>query len=215
MPRSTGRIGWYLPLLNGGEDKGLNDAGIENFHRTQHLARETVQNIIDAYDPRSKGIATAEFELTQIPRDSFPDLVQFTRFFHSCASRTAENDAGSRASQSSQFLRQGSTLLDPRRRHGIPVLRIRDRNTVGLSGDDQDRQSRWYRLVRGQGTSNIEGAGGGTYGIGQRAPFAFSSIRTILYSTMLPSGECRFMGKFILCTCLHPDHAKLTQNVGY
>lgn len=205
---------WYLPRLNGGEDKGLNDAGISSFKGSQHLARETVQNIVDAHDPEAGGVAKAEFDLLTIPVSALPGIDCFREFHSACERRVQEDFSESTSKDNDQvrFMEYGSRLLAERE---IPVLRIRDRNTVGLQGDDEHRSSRWYRLVRGQGTPNREGAGAGTYGIGQRAPFAFSGLRMVLYSTMLSSGDVRFMGKFILCSCNHPEDDARTQNIGF
>lgn len=205
---------WYLPRLNGGEDKGLNDAGISNFKGSQHLARETVQNIVDAHDPQSNGNAIAEFELLDVPTESLPGIETFEAIHSACAARVQEDFAASSSDDNAQvqFMDYGTSLLQ---QPSIPVLRIRDLNTVGLQGDDNQRSSRWYRLIRGQGTPNKEGASAGTYGIGQRAPFAFSGLRMVLYSTMLADGEVRFMGKFILCSCNHPSDQYRTQNIGY
>jgi hypothetical protein len=205
----TPKHDWYLPLLSGGEARGLNDAGIESFKDPRHLARETVQNIIDAQDPSSKGPATVHFEILDLPAVEFPECASFKNIFEAC-NKVVKQDADARAVS---FMKSGSSLLASR--SSMKVLRIRDENTTGLDGSDDDPSSRWYRLVRGQGTARSEGAGGGTYGIGQRAPFAFSGIRTIFYSTMVAGEQRRFMGKFILCSCDHPDQKVPTQNIGY
>jgi hypothetical protein len=212
------QLNWYLPPLSGGEAKGLNDAGIESFNRSQHLARETCQNVIDAHDIHQGAVPKVEFELLQLPGDLLPGREEFGAIFSACRNHTISN-VGSRVSgedplhkSAKAFFKQGQDALDAR---AIPVLRIRDLNTCGLIGDDRDAGGRWYRLVRGQGTPNLEGAGGGTKGIGQRAPFAFSGLRLVFYSTQLVDGTCRFMGKAVLCTCSHPRENVLTQNVAY
>ena len=205
---------WYLPRLSGGEDKGLNDAGISSFKGSRHLARETVQNIVDAHDQHANDIAKAEFELLSIPVKELPGISEFRAIHDACKTRVEEDFAASSSSDDAQvkFMQYGADLLG---QSSLPVLRIRDLNTVGLKGSDDERSSRWYRLVRGQGTPNKEGASAGTYGIGQRAPFAFSGLRMVIYSTMLPSGKVRFMGKFILCSCDHPEDQSRTQNIGF
>lgn len=61
------QLNWYLPPLSGGEAKGLNDAGIESFNRSQHLARETCQNVIDAHDSHQGAVPKVAFELLHLP----------------------------------------------------------------------------------------------------------------------------------------------------
>ena len=216
------RCDWYLPLANGGETGGLNDPGIESFKDPRHLARETVQNIIDAHDPESGGTATVRFDILNMPVSSMPGIETFKRIFAACHQRVRSGGDGgdSPKTKSAKFMLRGSQQLESEAE--MPVLRIRDTNTFGLMGSDDDTTSRWYRLVRGQGDAQIEGAGGGTYGIGQRAPFAFTNIRTVFYSTKTREGSSRFMGKFILCSCEHPDERDpetggplLTQKIGY
>lgn len=212
-------IDWYLPLAGGGETGGLNDPGIESFKDPRHLARETVQNIIDAHDPDSSDVATVRFDILRMSVDQMPGIAMFRKIFEACHDRVGHGGRGA-GSRAAKFMARGSAQLE--RGIQMPVLRIRDTNTLGLSGSDSDTGSRWYRLVRGQGDAQIEGAGGGTYGIGQRAPYAFSNIRTVFYSTMTPDGGCRFMGKFILCSCEHPIQRDgdtggplLSQKTGY
>lgn len=209
-------LDWYLPPSMGGQDYGLNEAGISNFKNDKHLARETVQNIIDAKNPKSVGIPKASFEILDIPVREIPGIDTFQRIHKACSERIQEDFSSSHSSEADQtrFMEKGADLLNGQ---SIPTLRIRDTNTVGLSGSDStdDRSSRWYRLIRSQGSPNREGESAGTYGIGQRAPFAFSNVRMVLYSTMLPDGDLRFMGKFILCSCKHPDTGSPTQHIGF
>lgn len=209
-------LDWYLPLLGGGQDYGLNEAGISNFKNNKHLARETVQNIIDAKDPKSDAIPKATFELLDIPVGEIPGIDTFRGIHQACSERISQDVSSSNSPEADQkrLMDKGSDLLNG---ETIPVLRIRDTNTVGLSGscNRDERSSRWYRLIRSQGSPNREGESAGTYGIGQRAPFAFSNIRMVLYSTMLPDGNLRFMGKFILCSCMHPTQNEPTQHIGF
>lgn len=209
---------WFFPRLSGGEEQGLNDAGVETFKNQSSLGRETIQNVQDA---RSRAAieaghpALVEFELLQMPSNQMPGHDLLAQIFKACRENVmAQFYPKDHKANGLDFLDRGIALLEG---DVIPVLRIRDRNTTGLlgTGSDGDKSSPWWRLIRGQGWASAEGVGGGTYGIGQRAPFAFSSLRTVLYSTRLEDGDEAFVAKSILCSFRHPVDGYLTQSKGW
>ena len=95
----------------------------------------------------------------------------------------------------------------------IPCLRVSDRNTTGLRGDQ------WRALVKMQGVSQkpeMEGAGG-SHGIGKYAPFAVSTLRTVFYWTcFLEDGKERekFQGKSVLMSHTNAEGEE-TQGTGF
>lgn len=211
---------WFFPLLGGGEEQGLNEPGIENFKKGQSLGRETLQNIGDA---RSKAAvdagepAIAEFELLSMPVTEIPGRAELLEIFRACRDYIPKRfgKKADREANGAPLFERAVNALDSSK--PVAVLRIRDRNTTGLVGsnDPSNRNSPWWRLIRGQGYSSSEGVGGGTYGIGQRAPFAFSELRTVLYYTRLEGGEEAFVAKALLCSFPHPTLGKLTQRTGW
>lgn len=210
----TGVPQWFVPLLHGGEDRGMGDGGIENFKPRHHLARETSQNVIDARHDESRP-AEIVFSTYELPSDEVPGAEFLRRILAACLEAEKGRNASDRDPGSAEQLLARAVQLMQSDSAPLKVLKIADFNTTGLEGDDSSDNSRWYRLLRGQGSSSSEGAGGGTFGIGQRAPFAFSELRVVFYSTMRQDGTTRFMGKFILRGCKHPTEGKKTQNVGY
>ena len=60
--------------------------------------------------------------------------------------------------------------------------------------------SPWVWLTRASGLSGKAAGAGGSYGIGQNAPFAASDLRTVLYSTSTGNNRCRFLGVAKLVT---------------
>lgn len=76
----------------------------------------------------------------------------------------------------------------------IPVLRISDFNTTGLTGSDKEYNTPWQNLVKASGVSDKDGASGGSFGIGKSAPFACSDLRTVFYSTLDINGLKAFQG---------------------
>jgi len=210
---------WFFPLLSGGEEAGLNDPGIENFKKSHSLGRETIQNIGDARSKEAieKGEpALADFDLLHMPVVDLPGAERFKLILERCRDYTNRRftKRKDRETNGLEFFNRAVELLEGKT---LPVLRIRDRNTTGLLGsdDEKDKDRPWWRLIRGQGYSSREGVAGGTYGIGQRAPFAFSSLRTVIYYTRLPKAEEAFIAKAILCSFPHPDSEELTQNKGW
>jgi len=208
---------WYFPSNRGGEESGLNDPGVEFFKNTASLSRETIQNIVDARRP---GIPEGEpvravLELQEMDVFRFPGTDRYRRVLR--ASRdsvlSAWSDPELRKRNGLEFLDSALKLLEG---PTMPVLRISDFNTTGLGGDIGDKSGALYRLIRGQGYHSMQGPGGGTYGIGQRAPYAFSDLRAILYSTQLADGQQRFMGKAILCSFPDPDRGgDISRPIGY
>ena len=59
----------------------------------------------------------------------------------------------------------------------------------------------------------MHGAGSGTFGIGQRAPFAYSGLRTVFYATHTESDGYAFIGKSILSS--FRDGQEVRRPVGY
>ena len=136
---------WFSSYLSGGERKGINDAGLRGFMNRSAIARETCQNVVDAHERESGGVATVEFELLTLPVEEIPGIDEFRRYFMSCREyELGDGDGG--GDSTAKFFQRGEALLES---DSVPVLRIRDFNTTGLTGDDEDAGSRWSRLVRG------------------------------------------------------------------
>jgi hypothetical protein len=200
---------WFFPKLCGGEEQGLNDAGIESFKRAESLARETCQNIGDVRDG-SREPAIATFELINLPSNEFPGREELISIYESCRDYVLDGCPDGTGNES-KFFEKALALLNSK---SIPILRIGDENTKGLIGTDTERSQPFYRLLKLQGASSLQGDGGGTYGIGQRAPFAHSALRTVLYSTKTPEGNL-FIAKSILASFPHPDTGEMTQSKGW
>lgn len=212
-----GLLSWFFPVSGGGEERGLNDSGIETFKRKKSLGRETIQNILDARSVVAQDAgepAKVALDVVQIPRSVFPLVERFGAVIEACLDYTKLrfDKPEDRDANGSGFLQKAIDILS---KETIPALRIRDRNTTGLVGGNEEWNRPYYRLIRGQGYSKSEGVGGGTYGIGQRAPFAFSPLRTVLYYSRLPDDGELFVGKSILCSHKDIDSGNPTQNVGW
>lgn len=196
-------VGWKFPPTNGGREDGFNDPGIAHFGGAPlpSLARETLQNSLDA-SLVDEAPVHVSFELIQlrpeaIGRDELAGALQ------ACISETREDpivEAALNAAQQS---------IDSTE---IPCLRISDRNTTGLRGNQ------WRALVKMQGVSHkpgLEGAGG-AFGIGKYAPFAVSALRTVFYWTCYREDGVeieKFQGKSVLMS--HTGDLGMTQGTGF
>ncbi|WP_028467963.1 hypothetical protein [Neptunomonas japonica] len=202
---------WFFPLSNGGEEQGLNESGVQQFKRPESLGRETCQNIGDVRDQSGQPVI-AEFELVHLPSDEFPGKDKFIEYFSECRDYVLKGLPNGTGNEKT-FFDNGLSILCSKT---IPVLRIGDYHTTGLVGQDSERTQPFFRLLKQQGASSSQGVGGGTFGIGQRAPFAHSALRTILYSTKTEKGDRAFIAKSILASFPHPDHnGEITQAKGW
>ncbi|MFY0562484.1 hypothetical protein ACN28E_01470 [Archangium lansingense] len=203
---------WFFAPLGGGEESGLNESGIETFKRSHSLGRETCQNMLDHRDNSGRP-CIAVFEHLDLPASDIPGRQELEKIFTACRNHVL-NLLSNGTGNEKKFFETALSLLAAK---SIPTLRIGDENTTGLTGDDEDRKRPFWRLLKGQGFSSLEGVGGGTYGIGQRAPFAHSALRTIMYATKLPDGKEAFTAKAILAS--HPapftDGNPMTQSKGW
>src|SRR5690606_13417741 len=68
------------------------------------------------------------------------------------------------------------------------------KNATGLSGEDSERDSAWFNLVKSVGSTTKDDDQGGSFGIGKGAPFAASTLRTCFYSTLNERGQNVFQG---------------------
>ncbi len=149
----SSKIGWEFPPTNGGQEDGYNHSGITHFDGAplSSLARETIQNSLDAPGPRG-GSVHVSFELVELATESLGGEELLT----AVAACDREEFDSTKTEEALQTARE--TL----KQDSVSCLRISDQNTTGLEGD------RWRTLVKMQGASHkpdTEGAGG-SHGIG-------------------------------------------------
>lgn len=204
---------WRFPPSSGGQKYGLNNAGIAMFSNDsiRSMAREVIQNSIDARSPSEHSIHVT-FSLLHLPTPTVPGIRQLGEHIERCRQYTAEsfkNDPAKYEENGRLTFEWATKILSGAT---IPILRIRDEQTTGLEGDDHTPNSAWDRLVRQQGSPGMHGDGGGSYGIGQLAPFALSRLRTVFYGTRTASGF-GFIGKSIWRSV--PHEGDWLQNIGF
>lgn len=199
-------IGWNFPLNNDGPEVGLNDAGIETFKgkRLDALAREINQNSNDAKVDYVDEPVEVHFELHSLPIFEFPNLTEYKKILENCLDYWKEIE------KTKHFFENALKTFDS---PTIPVLKISDYNTSGLTGSNEERRSNWHSLIKAIGVSNKSSNAGGSFGIGKHAPFACSSLRTVFYGTLDIQGVYAFQGVAKLAT--HLKDGEPTQGTGY
>jgi hypothetical protein len=200
------KIKWNFPSNNGGSVDGLNDSGVETFNGNiyESLAREIIQNSIDAQQDKTQPVKVV-FDLRYINQSLFPGLDKYKNVLESCRSYWNSN------SKAEKHFRNAHYILN---QELIPVLKISDYNTTGLTGSEkEDNDSNWFGLIKSTGNSNKPGGSGGSFGIGKNAPFACSDLRTVFYSTLDKNSIVAFQGVGKLVTHLHKGIK--TRGTGY
>lgn len=191
-------IDWKFPSTGGGEEDGVNDAGLELFEgdHAAFLAREVIQNSIDAKRPECQHVEV-RFRLASIKLDDFPRWPAFKQILRACheevKAETGRKHPAGRITRGEELYQQALSLSSP-----VSVLIIEDFNTTGLCGGESAKDGQWYRCIRKKGSNVPAGEGGGTFGIGKHAPFPASKLRTVFYSTINDKRESAFIGKAIL-----------------
>ena len=196
----------------GASDKvGVNDVGIGVFKKKRYigLTKEVLQNSTDAPDPSlSEGTPVkVRFELIYIDRDDIPDVARLNSAIHKCYEYYPNGDDGAKL----------RLIQDAAERYldhpgKVPVLKISDYNTTGLCGVLAEKGSNWSGLVREKSATNKTSNSSGAFGVGKFAPYTFSSLRTVFYSTKTINGETAFQGKALLTT--FKEDGTLKNNIG-
>lgn len=190
---------WVFSDLGAADMVGVNEAGIGIFKRQPYkgLAKEILQNVTDAKDDRLGDDipAKAKFELIYVDRDEIPGYERIDDVIHKCYDFYPNGDDGEKLRRYKDAAEK--YLRTPGK---VPVLKISDENTKGLIGVHEEKDSNWTGLVRERSATNKSNGSSGSFGVGKFAPYNFSELRTVLYSTKTRDGEVAFQGKSILTT---------------
>ncbi|MEH6972420.1 MULTISPECIES: hypothetical protein [unclassified Bacillus (in: firmicutes)] len=186
------QVKWNFPENNDGAEEGLNDAGVETFKGAplESLAREVIQNSSDARYDKTKPVRVI-FDLIDVDTGYFPHKKDFLKILDNCEEYWKAN------AKAKAFFQKAKAQLSKKT---IPVLKISDYNTTGLTGSKEVHNSNWFGLIKSTGVSNKSGGSGGSFGIGKNAPFACSDIRTVFYNTYDIEGIRAFQGVGKLAT---------------
>ncbi|MGR3303100.1 MAG: hypothetical protein ACUZ8I_11425 [Candidatus Scalindua sp.] len=164
---------------------GFNNPMIEHFSGGYyHLAREIIQNSIDARDNQNQPVRV-DFKKESIPTKFFPGVDRYLEILNLCRDNWATNP------EVQNFFNEA---IDKIKNENIDFLKISDYNTTGLKGQDSDMKGNWFLLIKSRGASSKRTGEGGSFGIGKGAAFKTSSLRTVFYSTYSKDGFKKFQG---------------------
>ena len=147
-------IDWNFPGNNFGTLSGIGEAGIETFKGSpcRSLAREICQNSLDARLDPGKPVRV-EFSLSYISPGNIKQFDSLRDAFKSCRSFWKEQGNKKTVDFFTRALKRSES-------DRIPMLRISDFNTTGLTGSDKEYNSPWQNLVKASGVSSKGGSSG-------------------------------------------------------
>ena len=203
---------WNFSDLGSADKVGVNESGIGIFKRQPYkgLAKEILQNVTDAKDPSLSGATPvkAKFELIYVDLDDIPGYQRLYDVIHKCYEYYPNGDDGEKL----RTIRDAADKYLSNSGSKIPVLKISDFCTTGLRGVRAEKGTDWTGLVRERSATNKSNGSSGAFGVGKFAPYNFTSIRTVLYSTKTVNNEYAFQGKALLTT--FKENGKNKQNIG-
>lgn len=203
-------FGWRFPILDGGKRQGINDSGVATFAGEElynNLAREICQNSLDAWDSETNEPVIVCFSLKSMSKKIFSPLLGLKKTLDSCKEYWNSYED----KKLNCFL---NNAFDTIEKEQLDILIISDYNTVGLNGS-KNRSGAWDALTGSDGVSYKPDGSQGSFGIGKKAPYACSNLRTVFYNTYSKMDNIKaFQGVTSLVTHLN-DNNEETQGCGF
>lgn len=206
------QVKWDFPELNGGQEQGYTNSGIETFKGTElidNLAREICQNSLDAKDNTLDVPVVVKFKLQTFKKNAFSLFNEYLEYMQGCKSFWQNKED----KKVKAFIDRVFNVLN---KEDINVLVASDYNTIGLTGSEAkcNESSVWRALVNADGVSAKGDNAGGSYGIGKNAPFACSDISIVFYNTFAKDNKSAFEGVARAATLFNKSR-KPTQSIGH
>lgn len=199
---SMADYGFFFEKLRNGMPEGISDSGEETFRGSSDrmanaLVRELAQNSLDAKLGTNDSPVRMVFELRTIRTRDLPDYDKLKAHIESADRDNSDDPSNMRLKNAVAAIRQNT----------IPVLRVSDYNTKGLTGNEKEKGSTLRALTYYSGKSADKKGSGGSYGIGKAVGIATSSVRTELWTTMAAdSKDVVFTGYSRLATHSDPSN---------
>ncbi|MFH1284153.1 MAG: hypothetical protein ABIH78_01015 [Candidatus Peregrinibacteria bacterium] len=181
---------WIFDDLRGSMASGPNAGPTVEFrgNPSYYIAREALQNIMDAHDENSAKPAEAEFSVISIPAKDLPEAEHLGEVLSSCALYLRGKGAIDTAIEFEKGAKKISQNIS------IEMLRISDHNTVGMTDEN------WFRFAESVGFSNKQSGSGGSFGLGKGAYYVSSGFLSLFISSIASTNSYVFAGKSIVTT---------------
>ena len=169
---------------------GNNDPIIQKFNKSFYdsLVRESIQNSMDAVADKSKPVKVS-YTFDKISVDEFPALFGLREHVKGCLETYCDKPRGKELY---------GPMLDylPTDPGGyVDLITVSDYNTCGMDYEPGNHDTPFFAFTKSVGLSVKKSEGsGGSFGLGKAAYFLMSPLRTILVSSMTPSGKAHFEG---------------------
>ena len=178
-------LNYEFEPLGGSSRDGYNDPLKTMFGKKlqDNLAREAIQNSLDAVDDRSRPVYV-KFSLKKWSKKEIPQVDHLTEIFKACSQ---DESSGAHFKNSEKVINSKN----------IPVLIISDFNTTGLTGSNDDIKGKFYNFFKCVGGNNKQSGDAGSYGYGKAAYISGSCIDTffaVSYFKSKKTIDCLFMG---------------------
>lgn len=188
---------------------GPNDAIIQSFNKDFYdsLVRESIQNSLDAVLDKTKPVKVS-FKFDSINSSDYPELFSLRKHIEGCL-KMHEHIQRAR-----DLYKPMLQILPKGINASMDIITVSDSNTSGMEYDENNPQNKFSAFAKSVGLSiKSSQTSGGSFGFGKAAYFQMSPFRSILVSSMTPTGESYFEGVTRLCTH-EMDGVKYT-DVGY
>ena len=186
--------------------KGVNDPLEENFkaHPYYSIVRESIQNSLDAVRDIEKPVII-EFNFDEINRNEYPFLINGLEQHILWCQEFWKNDENAK-NKFKEMINYMNGKIEGKKRLKIPILKISDFNTIGMTYTKDDPSASFNAFLRYEGNSSKNDTGsGGSFGFGKAAYFNLSPFRTILVSTKNLKNDIVFEGATVLATHKNPE----------
>ena len=194
---------WYFAKQLDNTLHGWNDTGVQSFrdNRLKNLAREIIQNSLDAGPINAQLPVRVQFSLEHLKRECVPGLDQIEQIL----GEILDNPSTKRSEGDSRVL-EIVEAHEESKKTIIPVLIIEDFNTAGMPygrSEDDDDHKPFNRYMYSEGATGDGEDRAGSHGLGKAAPLATTPLRTIFASSCweenstlktVYNGRCRLMG---------------------
>lgn len=203
------KTNWLFDLNRDGSSEGWEDAAIKNFRGNplNNLAREIIQNSLDAPKSAGDGIVTVSFQKETVSAKSVPNAKELKATIKKCI---AAADVFVLPDKQENLFLANETLASKE----IDILKITEAGTAGMEGPCEPGKPLYkYMKAKGQGGKSFDGARG-SHGQGKAAPILCSQLHTIFVSTNWKN-QNSVMGRATLSSHYGKNKKEIHNNVGY